>query len=385
MAAGFQLPSWGSLSSEQESIINMPTSRDYVVQGSPGTGKTVMALYRAARISQRDNCDVTILVYNRPLMMYVETATKSNSQFARVKVNTWHSWLNEFFKSHFHISTPTVEPFVPDWSEVKSYCQKVPNIVPHIIIDEGQDFPIELIECLKIVAKNITCFIDPNQAIEEGKTEVVDVLKSLFVECPKSLTINYRNRKPIADLSKLYWNQRGVFAEPNSDDIGMGGTGKPHVIQCKDFDELNELMCRIIKDNRGKNIGILTNNKWLNRVFTNLDDELDEEPGIDLQVYKAKARSNEIDFTKKGVKVMSFGTMKGLEFDLVIIVCFDMMLGTGDPNADMNRAYVAITRACQDLRITYFKLTSKPKWAQVMKKLSADKTKPRTQQLCTWE
>ena len=379
--AGFQLPSWGSLSSEQESIVNMPTSRDYVVQGSPGTGKTVMALYRAVRISQRDNCNVTILVYNRPLMMYMETATKSNSQFAKVKVNTWHSWLNDFFKSHFNISTPKVEAFEPDWSEVKSYCQRVPNVIPHIIIDEGQDFPIELVRCLKIVAKNITCFIDPNQAIDEGKTEVVDILKGLFVECPKTLTINYRNRKPIADLSRLYWNGIGVFAEPNTKDVG---SGKPRVIQCDDFDELNDKMCDIIRDNRGKSIGILTNNKWLNRTFSSLEDELEGE-GIELEMFKAKAKTDELDFSKKGVKVMSFGTMKGLEFDLVIIVCFEMMLATGDPNADTNRAYVAITRACQDLRITYFKLTSGPKWAQVMKKLSADKTKPRSQQLCTWE
>ena len=71
--------------------------------------------------------------------------------------------------------------------------------------------------------------------------------------------------------------------------------------------------------------------------------------------------------------------MKGLEFDLVIIMNFEMMAATGDVDADINRAYVAVTRACKDLRITYFKTTSGPKWAQVMKKLTANK------QLCTWE
>lgn len=372
--AGFQLPSWGSLSAEQESIVNMPTTKDYVVQGSPGTGKTVMALYRAARIAQRDNCYVSILVYNRPLMMYMETATKSNSQFSKVKVNTWHMWLNDFFKQRFDISTPKIDKFEPDWDEVKSYCQRVPNVIPHVIIDEAQDFPIELINCLKIVAKNITCFIDPNQAIEAGKTDVVDTLKSLFVECPKTLTTNYRNTQPIAALSKLYWNGKGVFAEPNT--TGTGAS-KPRMIQCSDFDELNDVMCDIIRDNKEKSIGILTNNTWLNKTFAGLENELEGE--IELEMYKAKAKTDELDFSKKGVKVLSFGTMKGLEFDLVIIMNFEMMAATGDIDADINRAYVAVTRACKDLRITYFKTTSGPKWAQVMKKLTANK------QLCTWE
>lgn len=372
--AGFQLPSWGSLSAEQESIVNMPTSRDYVVQGSPGTGKTVMALYRAARIAQRDNCKVSILVYNRPLMLYMETATKTSNLFAKVKVNTWHMWLTEFFKEHFDMPAPKIDNYIPDWREVKSYCQAVPNVISHIIIDEAQDFPIELIDCLKIVAKNITCFIDPNQAIEAGKTDVVDTLKSLFVECPKTLTTNYRNTKPIAELSKLYWNGKGVFAEPN---FAGSGASKPRMIHCDDFDDLNDVICDIIRDNKEKSIGVLTNNNWLNKTFEGLEYELEGE--IELEMFKAKAKINDLDFSKKGVKVLSFGTMKGLEFDLVIILNFDMMASTGDTDADINRAYVAITRACKDLRMTYFKETSGPRWAQVMRKLTANK------QLCTWE
>lgn len=49
---GFKLPNGGDLSEEQLDIINLPTTKDWVIKGAPGTGKTVMAIYRAGQASQ---------------------------------------------------------------------------------------------------------------------------------------------------------------------------------------------------------------------------------------------------------------------------------------------------------------------------------------------
>jgi len=372
--AGFQLPTWAMLSAEQETIVNMPTTKDYVVQGSPGTGKTVMALYRAARIAQRDDCDVTILVYNRPLMMYMQTATEGNSLFKKVKISTYHSWLVELYKQKFDSSAPKLDKFEFDWDKIVRDAAKIANCKNHIIIDEAQDFPIELIQALKVISKNITCFIDPNQAIEAGKTDVTDALKKLCVECPKSLMTNYRNTKPIAELSKVYWNGRGCFAEPN--ESGAGAT-KPRMVKCSDYDDQLEKMARIIRANKEKTIGILVNNKSLNVTFNGLKDELGGEVGVEM--FKAMAKTDEINFNTKGVKVLSFGTMKGLEFDLVIVGRFEKMKSTGDPDADTNRAYVAITRACKELCICYFDTRCTAGWSDVMNQITTNKN------LCKWE
>lgn len=375
--AGFNLPQWSLLSSEQEQIINFPVDKNYLVQGSPGTGKTVMALYRAARISQRDNIPVTILVYNRPLMLYMQSAISGNRDFRNINIMTYQSWVSDFYKKYLGTSAPKADDNTYEflWDEVLEDFSRVPNKISHVIIDEAQDFPIELVKGLNIVAKNITCFIDPNQAIEANKTDVIDELIELCIECPVTLTKNYRNTKDIVALSKLYWNGEGYFAESNK---LSPGSRKPRIIKCRtmDFDDLNRKTVSIIRNNKGLNIGVLTEAKRLRNTFNALSEELDGE--VDVQLYKSSTKDNKIDFSRNGVKVLSFGTMKGLEFDLVIISTLDMISSTGDEFADLNRAYVAITRACSDLVILYFKENPGPRWADVMGQVISNR------ELLTW-
>lgn len=69
---GFRLPNGSDLSEEQLDIINLPTTKDWLIKGAPGTGKTVMAIYRAGQASQvSKGKPVLMLVYNNPLMRYL--------------------------------------------------------------------------------------------------------------------------------------------------------------------------------------------------------------------------------------------------------------------------------------------------------------------------
>ena len=64
----FQLPGKNKLSKEQLDIINLPTKNSWVIVGGPGTGKTVMAFYRAAQIDS--DSEIPLLVY-KPFLNYV--------------------------------------------------------------------------------------------------------------------------------------------------------------------------------------------------------------------------------------------------------------------------------------------------------------------------
>lgn len=370
--AGFKLPAWRSLSPEQEKIVTLPYDEDYVVKGSPGTGKTVMALYRAATISRRENYRVNILVYNRPLMMYMKEALIGDSTFENVNICTYHTWIREFYKQQFDKEPPMLDKYEPDWERILYEVQKIPNRISYMIIDEAQDFPIELMKVIKYVSKYITCFIDPNQAIVPGKTQVADALIAMAVECPYTLKKNYRNTKEIAELSKLYWNGEGKFAEP---DPRKQGT-KPWMVKCIDFDDQLNTICSYIRDNLALNIGVLTNGKSLKNVYEHLSNELEGE--IDVQVFKTQSSITNLDFSKRGVKIFSYGTMKGLEFDLVLIMRWEGMKSTGSIEADNNRAYVAITRASNDLKIMYYNTRSVNGNADIMPPIV------KNENLCTW-
>ena len=61
-------------------------------------------------------------------------------------------------------------------------------------------------------------------------------------------------------------------------------------------------------------------------------------------MYKA-GRQREISFDNEGIYVLSYNTMKGLEFDEVIMPRFDKVENSGDDETDTNLIYVAISRA----------------------------------------
>ena len=347
---GFKLPNGSDLSAEQLSIINLPTSKDYVITGAPGTGKTVMAIYRAGQMARTQK--VLLLVYNRPLMKFLSSALKSQ-YYKNCVASTYHQWLSDFYREEFHKSCPMLAPFEPDWKQIEKDCRYVTPRYAHVIIDEAQDFPIELITLLKKMARNITCFIDPNQAIEAGKTSVINAIKKLCVESPYSLTRNFRNTKEIRDVS-------AIFCKNGRPAMATARHKKPTLIQCSDYEDQTYEMAEIIRNNKGKTVGIIVNNKNLRNTYSDLCEELDGE-GINIQMFKAMA-VDEIDFDSTGVKIVSYGTMKGLEFDIVLLPRFEKVRSTDDSVADNNRIYVALSRPLRELYIFYFDDYISDKW-----------------------
>ena len=344
----FKLPNGNDLTKEQLDIINLPTNQDWVIEGAPGTGKTVMAVYRAGQMPKKKK--VLVLVYNRPLKDFIHTAI-SDEHFENCTISTYHQWLADMYKEHFRSSGyPKEGDFDPKWSQIKSDFHRFSNYYDQVIVDEAQDFPIQLIEILKEISKNITCFIDPNQTIEPGKTDRVLMLKSLLVECPYKLTYNFRNTKPIRDASALFCRE-GAPAEAY-----MPGP-KPCLIKCRkkgrkpDFDDQTQKMCQIIRRNLDKNIGVIVNARSLRATYESLMAELEDE--IDIQMHKA-CTSHKIDFEIDGVQIVSFGTMKGLEFDIVLIPGFDYIKPSGDAIVDGNVTYVAMSRPLRELYLFYF-------------------------------
>lgn len=88
-----RLPNYTSLSEEQDSIyLDAPMDGTVLVTGPPGTGKTVIAFYRAKIIAERNEHDVTVTMYNKVLKQYTKNA--SNNLF---KVETLYSWLRHWW------------------------------------------------------------------------------------------------------------------------------------------------------------------------------------------------------------------------------------------------------------------------------------------------
>lgn len=333
------------LTAEQSQIINLKSDSNYVIQGGPGTGKTVIAVHRAAQVCKEG--ETLILVFNRPLMLYLETiVNQMNLQHCSVK--TYFSWLAEVYrKLGKQIPKINGEEFNPDFKAViKDFLAYGKKTYKQVVIDEGQDFPTDLITAISLLADNVTCFIDPNQAIENHKAAVDDIVDCLEVESPRTLNKNFRNTKEMNELARLFWNNKGVFPESVKDGA------KPILVKCRDFGDKDNKVAQLIRANKGKDIGVFVNSKkdgWA--TYQSILKSVGNE--VDVQYWFASKNQN-LDFSKKGVKIFTYGTIKGLEFDSVIIGWGEKIQASDSEVADKNKLYVALTRAKENLYICYF-------------------------------
>ncbi len=333
------------LTAEQAQIINLKSDSNYVIQGGPGTGKTIIAVYRVAQICKEGK--TLILVFNRPLMLYLETILNQMS-LQNCSVKTYFSWLAEVYrKIGKQIPKINGEEFNPDFkSVIEDFTHYGKKLYKQVVIDEGQDFPVDLLKAISLLTENITCFIDPNQAIENHKTAVDDVVDALDVESPRILNKNFRNSKEMNKLARLFWNNKGVFPESVKN-----GT-KPILVRCRDFSDKDTKISSIIRANKGKDIGVFVNSKkdgWA--TYQSILKSVGNE--VDVQYWFA-AKNQNLDFSKKGVKIFTYGTIKGLEFDSVIIGWGEKIQASDSDIADKNKLYVALTRARENLYICYF-------------------------------
>lgn len=361
---GFKLPNGGDLSEEQLDIINLPITKDWVIKGAPGTGKTVMAIYRAGQASQTSKGKpVLMLVYNNPLMRFLSTAVKGN-YYKNVQVLTYHQWINDIY-SEYRLGSVPKNNGDHDWIPIATELSRIGKRYAHVIIDEAQDFPIELLRILKKISNHMTCFIDPNQAIEIGKTDTYSAIKTLCVEAPYKLTKNFRNTKPIRDLSALYCKDGEPAPTSNPGK-------KPVIIKCKsrDFDDQDQKMINIIRKNKEKSIGIIVNPKSLNSTYNSMKKKLSKD--IVVQMHKSMT-DHRIDFEKNGVKILSYGTMKGLEFDIVLLPIFDKIEMQDGGIIDANRVYVAVSRPINELYMFYWSEKPSPGKINTMTVLTTHK------------
>lgn len=365
----FKLPNQADLTIEQTEIINLPTNKNFVIQGGPGTGKTVMAIYRAGQMPR--NARVLVLVYNRPLCEFIKTGIK-DSDFGAVEVNTLHSWASGFFSNVLGENVPRNSTDRADynWNGVHERLISLGHkFYSHIIIDESQDCPAALLKGLSAIAEHITCFIDPNQkVVSDDNSDLMQTLNVLCEPSPYTLTKNFRNTKQIRDASVLFWDAKSGTPEPaQAEHDGP----KPKMVQCSlrgrggyNFDNQTTKMVRIIMNNLDKEIGVLVNPNALNRTKADLTKALGD--AIPVQMFRAMTPNN-IDFSVSGVKILSHGTMKGLEFDMLLVPGLDYanqsivnQIARGQityaeaHEICRNRLYVAMSRPLSELYIFYF-------------------------------
>lgn len=343
-----RLPSYQDLSKEQDKINNLPLDGSYLVTGPPGTGKTVMALYRAQMLSNK-SADVRLLMYSRLLSQYTGSAIKELGIDGAV--NTFHSWFYGFYRRLYKVSPPSFERFVYDWVEVLSTVNDDPppaDSLPYLLIDEGQDLPELFYPVAQHLAKNLTVFADENQRLTQDNSTLDAIAMYSGIQDRHELRRNYRNTLEIASLAAVFCTGLSTGVP----DLPTRRGEKPRLVKVEALHQAVDFIARYERNHSDLEIGVLVPSKRLQRQLVN---RLQPKTTNPIQTYFGGmgAAADVLDFDSPGIKIVNYQSAKGLEFDTVFLP--ELQTLTDDPVSTefKMKFYVLVSRARDELYVMY--------------------------------
>lgn len=303
------IPSMSTVVNEQEYYFNRMTMEqsyllDYLeeqrvaaIQGGAGTGKTMLALEKAKRMSRDGR--VLFLCFNKMLLNVLK------EQHCREDNNI------DFYNLPGFVYEKTGRTDLVDNQDISRYLNAIDPATfeyNHIIIDEGQDFLEEHIELLSAIAELkggcFYVFYDKNQLVQQRQS--LDWVKG--VECRLVLSANCRNTKSIAVTSNKSLGIDRVKVR-----MEVPGT-KPCLFINKEPNQVKENLARLIRKYTDQGI-----NKKEIVILTVKTEETSMLSGmVSVGTYSL---SSEINTGK--ILFTSARKYKGLEAKVVILVDVD--------------------------------------------------------------
>jgi superfamily I DNA/RNA helicase len=298
----------------QVAIVNKRTDNSFIVKGCAGSGKSILALWKAKQIQNEGRGTYQFIVFTKALMQYMADGVR---QVGINSNNVDYHW---------------------SWENRKG-CPSA----DYIIVDEAQDFSKEDILKFKSKAnKALLLYGDSAQQLykflQEKKTVSMEEIAVITGYQTEQLVFNHRLPKKVARLAQHI---------SSTDDELEGrckneGVEKPKILHYNSFEAQLDAIAEIIKNRTFEDVGILfRHNVEVERAFKHFQSK-----GVNVE---AKfGRTIDLNFNSDNPKLLTYHSSKGLQFEAVFIPeC------TCSNNHDRNPLYVALTRTYQALYIMH--------------------------------
>lgn len=295
----------------QVKVINRRTDGSSIVKGCAGSGKSILALWKAKQIDSEHRGTYKIIVFTRALMQYMADGI---SQVGIPKQNVDYHW---HWQKH---GSPEAD---------------------YIIVDEAQDFTMEEIEEFRSKAKKaLLLYGDSAQQLYTSLKEPASMEEIQYrTRFPmEQLVFNHRLPKKIARFAQCLNSENDDLEDRCTEE----GAEKPRVLRYGSLTEQYDAIISLIRNKNMDDVGIFfKNNEQVEHAYNYF-----RERGVNVE---AKCnRDMNLDFSSDNPKMTTYHSSKGLQFENVFIP--DCV--TDDPG-DKNPLYVAITRSYRSLYIMY--------------------------------
>tara|TARA_Y100000294_G_C8541393_1_gene331344 strand:- start:47 stop:1141 length:1095 start_codon:yes stop_codon:yes gene_type:complete len=342
-----KIPPFKQLTTEQKEAYTIPAEGMHLISGPPGTGKTIVGIYRAQRMNKM-NHHTQFITHSRLLTAY--NIGGIDELGIDGIATTYHSWTWRFYRRNYHHKPPQIQDYVFDWNAIlmKVLKQKPSEVtIPHVILDEAQDLPKEFFQVIKYMSKSLTVFADENQRITEINCTLDDIKSCAQIDDSNHniLEINFRNTREIAEVSKSFY----TGLPSGIPDIPKRSGPKPRILKIPNFNDNIEKIRYYENNYQEYSVGVLL--KTLNRMdkyYRSLNGRTKNE----VEIYKNTDESVMVDFDKPGIKLLSYASAKGLEFDLLFLPELENFCHSIDDEARM-LMYTLTSRAREELMMMY--------------------------------
>jgi superfamily I DNA/RNA helicase len=346
-----RLPAFQDLSKEQDEINNLPLDGNHLVTGPPGTGKTVMALYRA-QILHIGGRPSNLLMFSNVLAQYTKLAAETLELDGTVR--TFHSWFEGLWRKHYGGQPPVAKPadrWSYDWAQILSRFLADPppaNLLGDLLLDEGQDVPPEFYGLARYLARHATVFADENQKLYAHNSTLKEIRSNLGRDVTEHrLTRNYRNSREIALLAKHYY----CGAPTGVPELPSRRGPKPTLTRYGKLNDFVEYLARYEATFSDKQIGVACyrsklQKKLMSRLATKGTTHAPET------YISREADHRKVRFDTPGIKILNYQSIKGLEFDTLFVP--ELQEYSQDPSASAPRMlfYVLVSRARDELHLS---------------------------------
>ena len=298
----------------QRKIINKRTDNSFIVKGCAGSGKSILALWKAKQIQNEGRGTYQFIVFTKALMQYMSDGVK---QVGINSNNVDYHWRWEISKG-----SPSAD---------------------YIIVDEAQDFSKEDILKFKSKAKKaLLLYGDSAQQLykflqDKNPVSMEDI--AVITGFPtEQLVFNHRLPKEVARLAEYISSTKDDLEDRCKFEAGE----RPKILEYNSMNDQLDAIAEIIKNRNFEDVGIFFRlNSEVERAYKFFKDKgLNVEAKFD--------RTIDLNFNSDNPKLMTYHSSKGLQFESVFLPecsCSD--------NEDRNPLYVALTRTYQSLYIMH--------------------------------
>jgi superfamily I DNA/RNA helicase len=301
----------------QVRIIRRSLQSSFIVKGCAGSGKTVLALWRAKELSEQGNNNYFVIVFTRALRQFIEDGIHTIGIKSSKVMYHW------------------------EWKD-----KGMPS-ADYLIVDEVQDFNrSELLDLKQAAKKHLILFGDSAQQLyKDFKQDLMTMeeIQSLSNIPMENLVLNHRLPRKIARIAENITTS----LDPLTERCTKEGSSKPLIIKSASLEEQLDIIRQITEIQKFTDVGIL---------FPKNENVKFAKQYYDAQNWKVEAKIGygrncmDLNFNSSNPKLMTCHSSKGLQFEAVFIPMCD------EYNYKLNMRnplYVAITRSYSDLYILY--------------------------------